>query len=136
MGQIRFVVPQRDRLSGDQLRRVYLSGMEGIPWRSSCRWPPSEAAERGGSAGADARASTMRRPLPAFLDGPTTDKQRAWAEQLLALLLAKPYVQGVVSNQRCDVETAEFSHGGLLDARQQPKPVSAALAAIKQQHLM
>ncbi len=51
------------------------------------------------------------------------------------LILAKPYVHGIVWNQLRDFEPHDFPHGGLIDLRRQPKPALAQLAAIRRAHL-
>ena len=38
MGQMRFVVPQRERVPDHSLQRAYLAGIEYIPWLSRCYW--------------------------------------------------------------------------------------------------
>ena len=38
MGQMRFLAPQRDRVTRHTADRAYLAGMEGIPWQSLNRW--------------------------------------------------------------------------------------------------
>jgi hypothetical protein len=75
-------------------------------------------------------------PLPGFAGGATLETQHEMAEQLLSLLLAKPFVQGVIWNQLTDAEPSQFAHGGIFDAQGQPKPVLAAMASLRKQHLM
>jgi hypothetical protein len=74
--------------------------------------------------------------LPGFAGGATLETQHEMAEQLLSLLLAKPFVQGVIWNQLTDAEPSQFAHGGIFDAQGQPKPVLAAMASLRKQHLM
>jgi hypothetical protein len=48
MGQMRFIVPCRDRLAPGALERAYLCGIEGVPWRSEAGWvTTSDDGERG-----------------------------------------------------------------------------------------
>jgi hypothetical protein len=61
--------------------------------------------------------------------------QQSWVAQVVPLLLAKPYVQGVIWNQLRDCEPHEFPHGGLFDLRRQPKPALRTLTSIRQAHL-
>jgi len=75
-------------------------------------------------------------PMPGFAGGSTPATQRELAEQLLPLLLAKPFVQGVFWNQLTDAEPSQFAHGGLFDAQGRPKPVLATIASLRKQHLM
>jgi len=42
MGQIRFLVPQVERLTADVLQRAYLSGSDQIPWRTTLDWDGRE----------------------------------------------------------------------------------------------
>jgi hypothetical protein len=61
--------------------------------------------------------------------------QQAWIGRLLPMLLAKPYVQGILWNQLRDSEPHEFPHGGLFDVRRQPKPGLHALHWFRQAYL-
>ncbi|MBP85845.1 MAG: hypothetical protein CMJ64_03870 [Planctomycetaceae bacterium] len=101
------------------------------------------------------RWSALDLPLVVFLSAPserseTSNAQRAvgntenaWtpegqaelADRLVPLILAKPYVQGIVWNQLADTEQHEFAHGGLLDAQSVAKPALQRLSLIRQQHL-
>ena len=65
----------------------------------------------------------------------TPKLQQAWIMQYVPLVLAKPYVQGVIWNQLRDCEPHEFPHGGLFDLRRHPKPALRTLASIRQAHL-
>lgn len=68
--------------------------------------------------------------------GPWTPRaQQAWAARYLPLVLAKPYVQGVIWGQLRDGEPHEFPHAGLFDSRGRPKPALATLTAIRQRYL-
>ena len=75
-------------------------------------------------------------PLPGFAGGATLETQHELAEQLLSLLMAKPFVQGVIWNQLTDAEPSQFAHGGIFDAQGLPKPVLAAMTTLRKQHLM
>ncbi len=57
--------------------------------------------------------------------------QHAWTARYLPMILAKPYVQGVIWNQLCDSELHDFPHGGLFDQEDQPKPALRTLAQIR-----
>jgi hypothetical protein len=46
---MRFVVPDRSRLPSQAMRCIYLCGMEGIPWRSNCRWIDAATDEQRGT---------------------------------------------------------------------------------------
>jgi hypothetical protein len=53
----------------------------------------------------------------------------------VTLLLAKPYVDGILWNQLRDAELHEFPHGGLFDADDHPKPALRQLASLREAHL-
>ncbi|MDH3716493.1 MAG: endo-1,4-beta-xylanase [Planctomycetota bacterium] len=63
------------------------------------------------------------------------ERQDAWVQQYLPVLLSKTAVQAVMWNQLCDSQPHEYVHGGLLDAESKPKPVVASLANLRHQHL-
>jgi len=65
----------------------------------------------------------------------TAATQQAWIARHLPLILAKPYVHGIVWSQLRDDHAHELAHGGLLDARGQPKPALRTLAGLRQTHL-
>ena len=69
-------------------------------------------------------------------DGSCSPKtQLAWIQHYVPLLLAKPYVHGVLWNQLRDAEPHDFPHGGLFDLRRHPKPALRQLASIRTAHL-
>jgi hypothetical protein len=65
----------------------------------------------------------------------TVKSQQIWVSRYLPLLLAKPFVRGIVWNQLRDGEPHEFPHGGLFDHKRQPKPALKQLAAARRAHL-
>jgi hypothetical protein len=75
----------------------------------------------------------IRTKLPAGVWNPKS--QQAWVSRYLPLILAKPYVHGVLWSQLRDYEPHDFPHGGLFDLRRHPKPVLRTLASIRQAHL-
>jgi len=75
-----------------------------------------------------------RRPTK-LSPGWTTKTQQAWVSRYVPLMLAKPYVQGILWNQLRDSEPHDFSHGGLCDLRRHPKPALRQLASIRRAHL-
>jgi hypothetical protein len=84
----------------------------------------------------DPQAKEQAEPLAGMAAGGLTpDSQRATAERLIPLLLAKQPVQAVIWNQLCDFAPHSFPHGGLVDLRDQPKPTWDALKAIRQKYL-
>jgi hypothetical protein len=62
----------------------------------------------------------------------TPESQRAWVGRYVPLLLAKPYVRGVLWNQLGDFEPHPFPHGGLFDTDRRPKPALRKLASLRQ----
>jgi len=65
----------------------------------------------------------------------TPKAQETWVARFLPLILAKPYVHGVLWNQLRDFEPHDFAHGGLFDLRRQPKPALRQIAALRRAHL-
>jgi hypothetical protein len=82
--------------------------------------------------GADPLAQ-IRTKLPAGFWN--VKSQQAWIARYLPLILAKPYVHGVLWSQLRDYEPHDFPHGGLFDLRRHPKPALRTLASIRQAHL-
>lgn len=73
---------------------------------------------------ADERA---RIPTSRFLRtgdaGLSPESQRAFAEGVFRLVLGKSFLHGYVWQDVSDAAPHEFAHGGLFDARSQPKPI-------------
>ena len=67
--------------------------------------------------------------------GFTPETQAAWAADVAALALCKPYVQGVQWVQVRDAEPHQFPHCGLFDAADQPKPALQRLGELREAHL-
>jgi hypothetical protein len=67
--------------------------------------------------------------------GFSADVQAAWAADVAALALCKPYVQGVRWVHFRDAEPHAFPHCGLLDARDQAKPALQKLRDLRESHL-
>jgi hypothetical protein len=65
----------------------------------------------------------------------TTEAQAAWCQEYLSVLLAKQPVQAILWNQLSDKEPHAYPHGGVLDADNQPKPIAATLAKIREELL-
>jgi len=72
-----------------------------------------------------------RRPPP----GASPRTQQLWISRLVPLLLAKPYIQGIVWNHLRDFIPHDYPHGGLFDVRRSPKPALRTLAALRQAFL-
>lgn len=61
--------------------------------------------------------------------------QRRWAEQVLPTLLSRQPVQGILWNQLLDSQPHLLAHGGLIDERDQPKPLLAYLEKLRRDYL-
>lgn len=68
------------------------------------------------------------------ISGNGDDLRTQWVQRYVPPLLAKNCVQVMVWNQLSD-KGAEFPAAGLFDARDQPKPVLKALAALRKRYL-
>jgi len=69
-----------------------------------------------------------RRPPP----GSNPRSQQLWLSRLLPLLLAKPYIHGILWNHLRDFFPHEYPHAGLMDMRRHPKPALRTLATLRQ----
>ncbi len=67
--------------------------------------------------------------------GSSPRTQQLWISRLLPLLLAKPYIQGILWNHLRDYLPHDYPHAGLFDLRRQPKPALRTLAALRQAFL-
>ncbi len=76
-----------------------------------------------------------QRPAKAPSNHWNARSQQVFAYRYVALLLAKPYIHGVLWNQLRDSEPHIFPHGGLFDLRRHPKPALRQLASLRQAHL-
>ena len=76
-----------------------------------------------------------RRPAKLHPGSWSLKAQESWVSRYVPLILAKPYVHGVLWNQLRDFEPHDFAHGGLFDLRRQPKPALRQIAAIRRAHL-
>ena len=84
-----------------------------------------------GAAGSEATVTgDERQPLP----DSSLAKQAELAAQILPVLMAKSFVQGIVWNQLSDVDS-DFAGGGLFDTNCQPKPALQTLIDLRRQHL-
>jgi hypothetical protein len=73
----------------------------------------------------------------AFAPGqpPTPQTQGRWLADYLPLLLAKNCVQVLCYNQLRDAAPHDLPHGGLFDARDQPKPALEVLRSLRETYL-
>lgn len=65
----------------------------------------------------------------------TAESQREWIERVIALLLSKSAVHGIIWNQLSDALPHAFPHGGLWDHSGQPKPALDSLAQLRKRYL-
>lgn len=68
-------------------------------------------------------------------EGFTPDVQAAWAADVAALCLCKPYVQGIQWVQFRDAEPHPFPHAGLIAANEDSKPALSQLRRLREAHL-
>lgn len=83
----------------------------------------------------DPRAGQPSKPLKLGSNGASLDQQKATAEMLVPMLLAKRTVHGIIWNQLSDAEPHDYPHGGLFDATGAAKPVLSTLTSLRQLHL-
>ncbi|MEX0818286.1 MAG: endo-1,4-beta-xylanase [Pirellulaceae bacterium] len=63
------------------------------------------------------------------------ETQAVFASKLISLMLAKPFVQGIVWNELSDAVPHEFAHAGVIDPNGAAKPLLDSLISIRKQHL-
>jgi hypothetical protein len=80
----------------------------------------------------DALAQRQVEYLPS---NPTPQSQQALVARLVPLILSKSFVRGVIWTQLSDHEPHEFPHGGLFDAKGQPKPAFKTFGLIREKYL-
>ncbi len=85
-----------------------------------------------GGTGPDAKAQAQASPLPDEWD---PDRQNAWVQEHLPVMLGKQAVQGIMWNQFSDSHPHVLPHGGLIDGNSQPKSALASVSAIRKAHL-
>ncbi len=82
--------------------------------------------------GEDPHARRGLRPSP---NQHTPQTQAEFVDRLLPMILAKPFVQGIVWNDLTDADAHEFAHAGVIDSSGHPKPIMDSLRALRKQHL-
>ncbi len=87
-----------------------------------------------GAAAADSQPGAKR---PQAIGGEElcVTRQRDLAADILPVLLAKAYVQGIIWNQLGDAGRTEYAESGLFDAALQPKPLLQTMAQLRREHL-
>jgi hypothetical protein len=86
-----------------------------------------------GATGADPQAGFPAKPTGVEV---SPQQQQRAAQQLAAVLAAKPWVHGVVWRQVRDAVRHDYAHGGLFDPSDRPKPVLSTLASFRREHLV
>lgn len=116
----------RDLLEISRLLDLY--ALLGVPLRVTVGYPSS--AQPDADADPDLYVEGGH-----WGNGFTPEVQAAWAAEVTALILCKPYVQGVQWTHLRDVEPHQFPHCGVVDARDQPKPALQKLRELRESHL-
>lgn len=116
----------RDLLEISRLLDLY--ALLGVPLRVTLGYPSS--------AEADANADPDLHVEGGHWDnGFNADVQATWAAEVTALVLCKPYVQGVQWAHFRDGDPHQFPHCGVVDSLDQPKPALQKLREIREKHL-
>ncbi len=116
----------RDLLEISRLLDLY--ALLGVPLRATLGYPSS--------SGADADADPdLHVEGGHWGNGFTAEVQADWAAEVTALVLCKPYVQGVQWAHFRDAEPHQFPHCGVVDAHDQLKPALQKLRQLREAHL-
>ncbi len=83
----------------------------------------------------DPRAARKNEVIHYDADPLSPASQLHWAEQVLPTLLSRQPVQGILWNQLRDSQPHILAHGGLVDERDQPKPLLHYLAKLRRDYL-
>jgi GH35 family endo-1,4-beta-xylanase len=116
----------RDLLEISRLLDLY--ALLGVPLRVTLGYPSS--AQSDPDSDPDLHVEGGR-----WGNGFTADVQATWAADVTALVLCKPYVQGVHWTHFRDAEPHQFPHCGVVDPRDQVKPALQKLCEIRETHL-
>ncbi|MGH7224557.1 MAG: endo-1,4-beta-xylanase, partial [Gemmataceae bacterium] len=109
-------------------RVLDLYALLGVPLRVTLGYP--SAAQTDADADPDLHVEAGH-----WSNGFTPDVQASWAAEVAALVLCKPYVQGVQWVHLRDAETHQFPHCGLVDCHEQVKPALHKLRELRETHL-
>jgi hypothetical protein len=116
----------RDLLETWRMLNLYM--LLGVPLRVTLGYPASRAA--------DAHADPDQRTVGGFRQGGYTPAVQAdWAADLAALALCKPQVQAVHWVHFSDAHPHQFPNSGLLDAKDNARPVLQRLHELRETHL-
>lgn len=116
----------RDLLEISRLLDLY--ALLGVPLRVTLGYPSS--AQPDADADPDLHVEGGH-----WHSGFTPEVQAAWAAEVTALVLCKPYVQGVRWVHFRDAGPHQFPHAGLVDSRDQVKPALHKLRELRETHL-
>lgn len=116
----------RDLLDVSRLLDLY--ALLGVPLRVTLGYP--SAPQTDADADPDLHVEGGH-----WGSGFTPEVQAAWASDVTALALCKPYVQGVQWAHFRDAEPHQFPHCGLLDPTDQPKPALEKLRRLRESHV-
>jgi hypothetical protein len=116
----------RDLLEVSRLLDLY--ALLGVPLRVTLGYPSSAQIDASSDPELNVEGGHWG-------DGFTPETQKAWAADVAALALCKPYVQGVQWIHVRDAERHQFPHCGLFDAADQAKPALQQLRELRESHL-
>jgi hypothetical protein len=115
----------RDLLEISRLLDLY--ALLGVPLRVTLGYPSSAQSD---DADPDLHVEGGH-----WGSGFTPEVQADWSAVTTALVLCKPYVQGVQWTHFRDAEPHQFPHCGVVDSRDQPKPALQKLRELRETHL-
>lgn len=116
----------RDLLEISRLLDLY--ALLGVPLRVTLGYPSS--AQTDAEADPDLQVEGGH-----WSSGFTPAVQASWAAEVAALVLCKPFVQGVQWVHFRDAEMHQFPHCGVVDSREQVKPALQKLRELREIHL-
>lgn len=116
----------RDLLEISRLLDLY--ALLGLPLRTTLGYPSSSQSDA--DADPDLRVEGGH-----WDEGFTAEVQAEWAAEVTALVLCKPYVQGIQWAHFRDTQPHQFPHCGVLDGRDQLKPAFQKLRELRETHL-
>jgi GH35 family endo-1,4-beta-xylanase len=116
----------RDLLEISRLLDLY--ALLGVPLRVTLGYPAS--AQPDTNADPDLHVEGGH-----WSSGFSPDVQAAWAADVAALVLCKPYVQGLRWTHARDAEWHQFPHCGLFDAKDNARPALQKLRELRETHL-
>jgi hypothetical protein len=116
----------RDLLETSRLLDLY--AILGVPLRVTIGYPSATCS--------DGRADPELGVGSGYWQGDIDPRQQAeWATAFAALVLCKPYVQGVQWVHLADGDPHQFPNCGLFDAAGNPKPALESLRRLRNEHV-